>query len=129
MALILVFAAGCTTPSAAPEAVSGGAVLKSRPIFSLIEKPTPVEVPPEDRPEYFSLEDAGEYYRYDEAAMGLTVPARGSWAWRGLEGKGKRGKRQVFSADRIGHSNRGHSFGTELTADEKGAVIEYLKTL
>ena len=38
-------------------------------------------------------------------------------------------RRDIFDTRRYGKSNRGHRFVDELTADEKRAVLEYLKTL
>ena len=35
----------------------------------------------------------------------------------------------VESARPQGHSNQGHDFHTDMSAEEKAAVIEYLKTL
>ena len=34
-----------------------------------------------------------------------------------------------FDSARFGLGNQGHTFGDELTADERRAVIEYLKSL
>jgi hypothetical protein len=34
-----------------------------------------------------------------------------------------------FDARKVGNRNTGHEFGTELSDDEKAALIEYLKTI
>jgi hypothetical protein len=35
----------------------------------------------------------------------------------------------LYDTTRPGYSNAGHTFGDALTADERRAVLEYLKTL
>jgi hypothetical protein len=85
--------------------------------------------PEADRPAAFGLEDAGEAYRFDRRTVGLTVPATGSRQARALDAAGARGARDVYDVRRVGHSNRGHRFGTMLAPDLKRALIEYLKTL
>lgn len=83
--------------------------------------------PPEDRPTLFALKDAGEKSRFDENALGLTLP---SWAgekllwWEAVTGN-----RSVYFTQREGHSNQGHNFYTDLADEEKNALIEYLKTI
>ncbi len=38
-------------------------------------------------------------------------------------------RKHVYDTTRLGHSNAGHTFGDHLAADEREAVLEYLKTL
>ena len=38
-------------------------------------------------------------------------------------------KKFVYDTSKLGHANTGHPFGDHLTADERRAVLEYLKTL
>ncbi len=61
-------------------------------------------------------------------------PARLGWKVTVLEappGAGATGfeRRKVYDTARPGQGNGGHTFGDELTEDERLAVIEYLKTL
>ena len=39
------------------------------------------------------------------------------------------GPRRVYDTTRPGRGNAGHTFGDDLTDDERRAVVEYLKTL
>lgn len=83
--------------------------------------------PPEERPRVFSLKDAGERDRFDEALLGLTPPS--DREQKRLLQRGAKGERSVYDTRRAGHSNAGHDFGTELSRAEKESLIEYLKTL
>ncbi len=85
--------------------------------------------PPDERPVAWSLRDAGERRRFDTGDVGLTMPRRGTRAGARLLRDAKRGARHVYFTRRPGHSNQGHAFGTELSAPDKRALIEYLKTL
>jgi hypothetical protein len=38
-------------------------------------------------------------------------------------------RRSIYDTTLLGYSNAGHTFGDVLTADERGALLEYLKTL
>jgi cytochrome c peroxidase len=38
-------------------------------------------------------------------------------------------RRKIYDTSRPGHSNRGHTYGDDLTAAERRAIVEYLKTL
>lgn len=38
-------------------------------------------------------------------------------------------KAALYDTTRLGYSNAGHTYGDALSADDRGAVIEYLKTL
>jgi mono/diheme cytochrome c family protein len=86
-------------------------------------------MPAKERPRLFSLLDAGEDYRYDRAAIGLTVPDPGSHQERLLLQAAKRGERWLYDTERGETSSEGHSFGTRLEPSEKEALLEYLKTL
>jgi len=83
---------------------------------------------PGERPRVFSLWNAGERERFDEAALGLTVPGRGL-AQMQLLYEAALGSRDVYRTDQPGQSNQGHAFGTTLDEEDKRALIEYLKTL
>ena len=82
---------------------------------------------PPRRPTVWSLRDAGALYRFDPIGVGLTVPNPGSR--EELQRQAERGCRDVYSVRRLGHSNQGHWFGTDLSEEDKVALIEYLKTL
>ncbi|MCB0394961.1 MAG: hypothetical protein KDD25_10395, partial [Bdellovibrionales bacterium] len=82
---------------------------------------------PSDRMTAFSLKDAGEFERFDAENLGLTLPDE-----KGLKSllkNGKKGKRDVYDTRRQGQSSEGHNFFTTIPADQKDAIIEYLKTL
>lgn len=62
---------------------------------------------------------------FDQVALGwpwITVPG-------GPDGVPEDQRKHVYDATRLGHWNTGHTFGDHLTADERQAVLEYLKTL
>jgi hypothetical protein len=82
-------------------------------LWDLLEKPTA-------RPRAWSLERPGERDRFDDVRIGFTVPPRDSFEHRKLETLGRRGARDIY---------HGHDFGTELSNEDKRALIEYLKTL
>jgi hypothetical protein len=84
---------------------------------------------PSDRPELFDLMDAGEVYRFDETCLGLTVPEPTSSEYRSLQRRALRQERDVYDTSRLGQSNAGHDFGTQLPAADKRALIEYLKAI
>lgn len=75
---------------------------------------------PSQRPEKFSLKNAGERERFDEVKMGLTTVSL----------KGERGRR-LYDTKRVGHSNQGHYFESfkALTHENRLELIEFLKTL
>jgi mono/diheme cytochrome c family protein len=85
--------------------------------------------PPAERPQAFDLRDAGEAPRFDESALGLTVPAVTSAVYRKLLDRAKSGDREVYFTLRAGQSNQGHPFGTTLSSGDKTDLIEYLKGL
>jgi len=86
---------------------------------------------PEARPQFWSLSDAGEKYRFDENTLGLTLPASGSAEFKRLQNLANKGERHVYSTARVGHSSKGHwfSFSEKFTGEDKKNLIEYLKTL
>jgi len=76
------------------------------------------------RPDYW-LRDF-ESREFDTAAVG--------WRYRRLDhGKAQaddpQQRKRLYDTTRPGYSNAGHTFGDALTAGERAAVIEYLKTL
>ena len=85
--------------------------------------------PPSQRPQVFSLKNAGEAHRFDREAVGLTVPPSRSFAAALLRSGARTGNRRVYDTSFQGHSNQGHEFGTHLHTADKAALIEYLKTL
>jgi cytochrome c553 len=85
--------------------------------------------PPEARPRFFSLKRAGELERFSKEAGGLTIPAAGSQGDLALQFSARQRSRHVYDTSQPGQSNRGHPFGTNLPEEEKGALLEYLKTL
>jgi mono/diheme cytochrome c family protein len=84
---------------------------------------------PEDRPEAFSLIDAGELKRFDPVRGGLTVPKRGSPEAARLLLQGATGQRSIYDARRTGQGHSGHNFYTKISSEDKKALIAYLKTL
>lgn len=85
-------------------------------------------LPVNERPVVFSLRKAGERERYDQKRLGLTLPKRPREK-SNLDEDAKAGARDVFDTKRIGHSNQGHEFFTDLDNASKAALLEYLKTL
>ncbi len=75
---------------------------------------------PSTRPAKFSLKNAGEKERFDEAKLGLTKYQSVDLV-----------SRRVYDTTKHGHSNQGHYFESfkKLTHENKLEVIEYLKTL
>lgn len=84
--------------------------------------------PAAKRPKVFSLERAGEAERYDKTRMGLTLPKNQREVLL-YQRKAQYGAREIYDTTRIGHSNQGHEFFTDLDAASKSALMEYLKTL
>jgi hypothetical protein len=83
---------------------------------------------PAERPEAFSLKDAGEAYRFDARNNGLTSPAS-ALELAEIMDAGRRGAQDVYWTRRLGHSNQGHPFGSDLLPAQKLDLIEYLKSL
>lgn len=86
-------------------------------------------LPPEKRPEVFSLKDSGEEYRYDKSCIGLRKPATESSEARLLLKRAQLHDRSVFWTKRTGHSSQGHAFGLNLSQSDRTSLLEYLKTL
>jgi hypothetical protein len=84
---------------------------------------------PAERAAVFDLRDAGELNRFDQLRLGLDVPPDDSAAYRQLTDRAAGGARNVYDTSRLGHSNGGHNFGTQLSPNEKRDLVEYLKTL
>ena len=82
--------------------------------------------PEEQRPQAFSMKDAGEAYRFDKKNLGLTIHRPDH-----LLRKAKKGNRDIYYVKREGHSNQGHYFKKfdRLSMRDKLELIEYLKTL
>ncbi|MCX4245176.1 c-type cytochrome [Paraliomyxa miuraensis] len=76
------------------------------------------------RPQYWKREDY-DSTNFDEDA--------GGWPWielpYGQDGAPADERKHVYDTSIVGHWNTGHTFGDHLDADERRAVIEYLKTL
>lgn len=76
--------------------------------------------PPSERPKVFSLQDAGERYRFDTKKLGLNFsPTRGNPRW-------------TYNTSKIEHSNQGHywpNLFSDLSDENRFELIEYLKTL
>jgi mono/diheme cytochrome c family protein len=63
---------------------------------------------------------------FDEAALGWKFTE----VDHGKDGETSQAKKKkLYDTSRPGYSNAGHTFGDTLTADERKAVVEYLKTL
>lgn len=63
---------------------------------------------------------------YDQATLG--------WRFTELDHgqsaeEDERMRTRIYDTTQLGYSNQGHTFGDELTADERLALLEYLKTL
>lgn len=88
-------------------------------------------LPPEERPEFFSMTDAGEAYRFDKNKLGLTNYYPGSSAFKQAKNMAIKGNRSIYYIGREEHSNKGHyfSFMKSFTEDDRMNLIEYLKTL
>ena len=77
---------------------------------------------PDERPAVWLRSEDG----YDQRRVGLQVA---EFAKRPAEAKTPEEKRRYFDTHLKGKSAGGHLFPEELSADEKQAVLEYLKTL
>ena len=78
------------------------------------------------RPERWRRRDDLGDHGYDDAAVGWHYDAVDANTYEGL---GPNDKTHVYDTNRTGYGNGGHTFGDELTSDERASVIEYLKTL
>lgn len=89
-------------------------------------------LPPEARPEIFSMTDAGEAYRFDKEKVGLTTNSNtNSNLYKRRLMSAKRGNRDIYYIKRQEHSNQGHyfKFMADFTEQDRLSVIEFLKTL
>lgn len=68
------------------------------------------------RPDYWHRSGESNDYDYQKIGWNYTVEKNGKGKW-------------TFDTTLPGYSNTGHYFGDHLTKGERGAVIEYLKTL
>jgi mono/diheme cytochrome c family protein len=77
---------------------------------------------PQDRPRYWRhvLPRA-----YDREAVGWRSSARCRAGCGGRPGQ----RRRIYDTTRTGYGNGGHGFGADLSAEDRAALIEYLKTL
>ena len=78
------------------------------------------------RPKVFTRSYRTEREDYDIEKMGWKIQVLdqpGDMKMSGLE------RRKFYDTTQPGRSNAGHTFGDQLTDDERRAVIEYLKTL
>ncbi len=87
-------------------------------------------VEPSQRPIVFSMEDAGELWRYDKVYGGLTT-YRNPVEVDTKALKAEWGDRDLYYIYREEHSNQGHYFPfmENWSYDDRINVIEYLKTL
>jgi cytochrome c5 len=80
-----------------------------------------------ERPKYWELTPAGETQpSYDQARVGWDYRAReygkdGAMSWDE--------RNRIYDATQPGYGNQGHTFGDDLDAAERAALLEYLKTL
>ncbi|MEM6990067.1 MAG: hypothetical protein AAF721_06205 [Myxococcota bacterium] len=76
------------------------------------------------RPQFWRRQDYDSTH-FDEQALG--------WPWTESEvghGEAPEAERKfIYDTTRFGYGNQGHTFGDALSADERAAVLEYLKTL
>ncbi len=88
-------------------------------------------LPPGERPEFFSMEDAGEAYRFDAQRVGLTIEHTTPATYKIAQYAAEDGDRNMYYVRRPEHSNVGHyfSFMKDFTEEDRMDVIEYLKTL
>ena len=84
--------------------------------------------PAAKRPKLFSLDDAGEAYRYDRVRGGLTMPKTTEGLVNLIEDH-HAGARWVYDTAIQGQSNQGHEKFIDLKDFEKDEIVEYLKTL
>jgi hypothetical protein len=80
------------------------------------------------RPAYFSRNVSAPQYdpEYDQDALGWPVTALDA----GQDAEPSAAKRKlIYDTTLLGYANTGHTFGDDLTDEERRAVLEYLKTL
>lgn len=88
-------------------------------------------MPPEKRPQFFSMEDAGEAYRFDSERVGLTIEHTTPATYKIAQYAAESGDRNMYYVKRAEHSNEGHyfKFMESFSEEDRMDVIEYLKTL
>ena len=79
------------------------------------------------RPDMFLRQPSTDFEHYDRQNVGWKVQRLDPTTRPKFDDAFA--TRSVFDASRYGLGNRGHTFGDKLSADERSAVIEYLKTL
>lgn len=79
----------------------------------------------DERPRVFTRSYGTEVTDYDAERVGWRVTEVSA----NSPGNAKPAPRTVYDTAKPGRGNGGHTFGDDLTADERRAVIEYLKTL
>lgn len=87
-------------------------------------------LPPAQRPIAFSMEEAGEAYRYNKELGGLTL-LKDKELKRAIA-QAKRGSRDIYLTTNEGLSNQGHYFEKYfdvLTHEDRLSIVEYLKSL
>ena len=100
-----------------------GGVWASAPYFHNGSVPTLWHLlHPDERPTVWRRQAVG----FDEDRVGFIVDEFSTVPYS-VRSSGE--KRQYFDTRRYGKSAMGHDFVDQLTADEKKAVLEYLKTL
>jgi hypothetical protein len=78
------------------------------------------------RPKIYTRSYRGEKEDYDPVKLGLMIvvleetPATKLSRWE---------QRKIYDTTRPGRGNGGHTFGDDLSEEERMTVIEYLKTL
>lgn len=84
---------------------------------------------PDQRPKIFSLRNAGERYRFDEEKVGLTTHEQDTLDYKVISVRADMDSTVIYSTSLEGQSSEGHPFGSDLSEDDKRALIEFLKTL
>ena len=77
------------------------------------------------RPKLFIRSYRTDEFDYDKTKVGWKVDVLNTMPPNGSAHE----RRKIYDTTQPGRSNRGHTFGDELTDDERRAVVEYLKTL
>ena len=76
------------------------------------------------RPTYWRFDGAEPDYDSETLGWGYVMLDAGQDQYASIDEQ-----KWVYDTTRPGYGNRGHDFGDELSADERSAVLEYLKTL
>jgi hypothetical protein len=86
-------------------------------------------------PTLAALLDSSQRPRYFRRSFDTSDYSETAVGWNYLELDGGQDtvdrdiKHEVYDTDLFGYGNGGHTFGDELSAEERAAVLEYLKTL